>query len=193
MPVYQHITHRKILCKTDQSIVNGSITVRMVAAQYIANSSRALFIRLVRCNTIFIHGIQNTTMNWFQAVTNIRQGTLHNDGHGISHKGFLYLIFQIHIDNSFVLFILYFIHKGNVLLWGAAPPLLHWLTVAAVIRIENDSDAVSKIQNVHGTLRQFFMGYLMPEKTVPERIAASTSANMPGSTLRSGIISSPSF
>ena len=61
--VNEHIAHGKILRKTHQRVINRSIAVRMVAAQYGTDGIRALSVSLFRPQSVFIHGVENTTVD----------------------------------------------------------------------------------------------------------------------------------
>jgi len=71
--VDEHIAHGEILRQTDQSVVNGSVAVRMIAAQHVADAGRRLFERLVARQAIFVHGVQDAAMDGFQAVAHVGQ------------------------------------------------------------------------------------------------------------------------
>ena len=61
--VNEHIAHGKILRKTHQRVINRSIAVRMVAAQYGTDGIRALSVSLFRPQSVFIHGVENTAVD----------------------------------------------------------------------------------------------------------------------------------
>ena len=55
--VHKHIAHRKVLCQTYQCIINRSITMRMISAQYRTNCISTFTVSPVRIQIIFKHGI----------------------------------------------------------------------------------------------------------------------------------------
>ena len=61
--VDEHIAHGEVLRQTDQSVVNGSVAVRMIAAQHVADAGRRLFEGLVARQTVFIHGVQDAAVH----------------------------------------------------------------------------------------------------------------------------------
>ena len=99
MTVYQRIPQGKVLCQTHQGIIHGRITVRMIAAQHRADRIRALAVRLIGCELVLVHGIDDTAVNGLQTVTHIRQRTGDDNGHGIREEAVMHLVRHIDRDD----------------------------------------------------------------------------------------------
>ena len=83
MTVYQCLSQVPVLGHVNQGTVNRTVAVRMVFSHCITDNTRTLTIRFVRCVIHFIHGVENTSLHRFETITYIRQGSCHNDGHGV--------------------------------------------------------------------------------------------------------------
>ena len=121
--VDQRIAHGKVLCQSDQSIIDRCITMGMVTAQYVADCSRTFPVRLVSCQTVLIHCIQNTAMDRFQSVAYIRQGTSDDNRHCIFYIAgghfmdqFRFYDHLVRKTDLFRLIIFIFCHLCSVLL-----------------------------------------------------------------------------
>ena len=98
--VHQHVAHGKILGKADHGVVDRYVPMRMVTPQHGAHRIGALAVRFFRPQGIFIHGIEDTPVHRLQAVPYIRQGPLHDDGHGVIQKGFSHLLRDVHMYDA---------------------------------------------------------------------------------------------
>ena len=63
LAVYQDIPHGKGLRQTYQRVINRCVTMGVIATQYRAYRVGTLMVRLVRCQSLFKHGVKNTAVN----------------------------------------------------------------------------------------------------------------------------------
>ena len=94
MTVHQHIAHGEILGQTHQSIVYGSVTVRVIAAQHVTHAGGGLLERLVGCQVILVHGVEDAAMYGLKTVAHIGQSTSHDDTHGVLNVRLFHLRYQ---------------------------------------------------------------------------------------------------
>ena len=73
----------------------------MVFTDDVTDHTGRFFIRLVPVVTQFAHGEQYAPVYGLKPVTHIRQGTPHDDTHGVVQIGLLELIFNIYRENLF--------------------------------------------------------------------------------------------
>ena len=116
--VHQHVAHGEILGQADQCVVNRGVAVGMVPAQHVAHTGGGLFERLVTCQVVLIHGVEDPAVHRLQAVPHIRQGAAHDDAHGVLNIGVLHLRHQgrlhdmlIRIPNFFGIVLRFFTHS----------------------------------------------------------------------------------
>ncbi|CDE30354.1 val start codon [Ruminococcus sp. CAG:403] len=57
LSVHQHVPHGEGLRQTNQRIVYGSVTMRVIASEHGTDSIRTLVVCFIRCQALFIHGI----------------------------------------------------------------------------------------------------------------------------------------
>ena len=100
--VYQQVAHGKILGKSDHGIVNGSVAMGVVLTQHVTHAGGALLKGLVGGQAAFVHGVQNPAVYGFQTVPHVRQGSAHNDAHGVLNIGPLHLLHQMGFGNHLV-------------------------------------------------------------------------------------------
>ena len=93
--VHQRIAHRKVLRQTHQRVINRHVAVRMIPAQHVADRGGALAVRLIRCEAVFVHRVQNAAMHRFQTVPHVRQRTADDDGHRIIQKCGAHFFFDV--------------------------------------------------------------------------------------------------
>ena len=72
MPVHKRIAGGKILRHTNGGIINGRITVGVIFTQNVPDDTGRFLIRFIRKHTRFIHGVQNTAVDRFQPVSDVR-------------------------------------------------------------------------------------------------------------------------
>ena len=57
VPVDEHHAHGKILCQTHERVVHGSVSVRVIFTEAVADDTRALAMGLVRPKRQFVHRV----------------------------------------------------------------------------------------------------------------------------------------
>ena len=95
MPVGKHITHREILRKTNDGIIDGSISMGVVLTQDLTDDARRFFIRLGRSHARLEHGVEYSTMHGLKSVSNVGDGARHYDAHCIIDIRELHLAFEM--------------------------------------------------------------------------------------------------
>ena len=88
----------------------------MVPAQHSSHGVRTFAVRLVGGQVVLVHGIQDAAMHGLQPVPHIRQGTGHDDRHGVIQKAFAHFLFQHHVDD-FVFAGGLFVHNETMPFW----------------------------------------------------------------------------
>ena len=81
---------------TNDGVVNRRITVRVVLTNHVTNDTSGLFIRLIPVVVQFVHGEQDTTVDGFQAISDVGQRASDNNAHRIIHVGLLELVLDIY-------------------------------------------------------------------------------------------------
>ena len=71
LAIHQHVTHCKRLRHTNDGVVNGRITVRMIFTNYITHHAGGFFVCLVPVITQFTHGKKHTPVYRFQTIPDI--------------------------------------------------------------------------------------------------------------------------
>ena len=99
MTVNERIAKGEILSESDESIIDRSITVRMIPAEHCTDSIGTFSVRLVRGQAVFVEGVDDSSVNGFQAVTDIRERTGDNNGHRISQERIMHFVSNIHRDH----------------------------------------------------------------------------------------------
>ena len=107
--VNKHISHGKILCKTNHCVINRGVTVRVIRTKHLTYRIGTLVVRLWRIKTDLIHCIEYSSVNRFQTVSDIGQRTGNNNAHGVVQKAFSHFILQIDINNSRILVLILFV------------------------------------------------------------------------------------
>ena len=67
----------------------------MVLTKNVTDAGGGLLKGLVAGQTALVHGVQDPAVDRLQAVTNVGQGTAHDDGHGVFNVGTLHFVHQI--------------------------------------------------------------------------------------------------
>ena len=62
----------------------------VVAAQHVTHAGGGFLKGPVRGEVILIHGVEDAAVDRLETVTNIRQGTAHDDAHGVLDVGFFH-------------------------------------------------------------------------------------------------------
>ena len=95
--VDKNVSHRERLCKTNHSVVNGSVAVGVIAAEHRADRVRALTVFAVRGKILFVHRVQYASVDGLQAVPYIGERTLHYDRHRIVEERFAHFFVKVNI------------------------------------------------------------------------------------------------
>ena len=93
--VHQHIAHGKVLGKTDHGVVNRAVAMGMVLTKHVTDAGGGLLKGLVGCQTAFIHSIKDAAVDGLQTVTDVRQGTTHDNAHAVLNVCLLHLHHKI--------------------------------------------------------------------------------------------------
>jgi len=81
--VDEHVAHREILGHADHGVVDGGVTMGVETAEDVTDGGGALAVGFVRGEALGEHRVEDAAMDGFQAVTDIRQGTVGNNTHRI--------------------------------------------------------------------------------------------------------------
>ena len=71
LTIDQHVAQGEILGHTHDSVVHGSIPVRVVFTDDVADDTGRLFIRTIPVVTQLVHGKKHTSVHGLQAITNV--------------------------------------------------------------------------------------------------------------------------
>src|SRR5699024_4713972 len=91
LPQCQWIAHDPVLDQADQGVVDGRVTVGVVVPHHFADNAGRFVKGPFRAVTTVEHRVDDAAVDWFEAVTNIGQGTYHDHGHRVVEVGPLQL------------------------------------------------------------------------------------------------------
>ena len=74
--------------------------MRVIVLHHLPYGAGALTCRLVIGVTIFVHGIEHTTMDGLEAITNIGESTGDDDRHRVVDVSRLHLILDVDVYDS---------------------------------------------------------------------------------------------
>src|SRR3989338_7293864 len=83
LPLNKRIPQRKVLGQSHQGIIDRGISMRMILAKNCSNHSRAFLKRFVMCHPHFAHSVEDSPMDWFEAVAHVRQRPSNDNRHRI--------------------------------------------------------------------------------------------------------------
>ena len=92
--IQQWMSAREGLNQPHQGVVNRLIAMGVVLTEDIPDNASALPVRPVWGQPQFLHGIENPSLNRFQAIAGIGQGPAHDHTHGVFEVGALHLLMQ---------------------------------------------------------------------------------------------------
>ena len=95
LTIYQHVTQGEWLRHTNNGVVNGGITMRVVFTDYVTNDTGRFFIGFIPVVAQYVHGVKYATVNRLQAISDVRQRTANNDRHRIIQIGALQLFLNV--------------------------------------------------------------------------------------------------
>ena len=87
LTVHQRITVREWLRHQYHGLITGAVTMRVILTQHVTHGTGRLFVLGRVFQAEFAHGVHDTSLNRLQAVTDVRQGTIENDVHGVIQVG----------------------------------------------------------------------------------------------------------
>ncbi|CAI8165889.1 MAG: Uncharacterised protein [Prochlorococcus marinus str. MIT 9215] len=102
MPINQGHLHREVLSHPHQGVVDGCISMRVVLTENLANNPSTLPIRPITGQAQLIHRVEDATVNRFESIASIRQGTPDNHAHRVLQIGARHLVTQVSLDNPIV-------------------------------------------------------------------------------------------
>ena len=83
LAVDQHQPHRERLGHAHQRHIDRGVTVRVEAAEHVADDAGAFRIGPVRRHLQVVHRIQDAAVHGLQPVARVRQGAAHDHAHGV--------------------------------------------------------------------------------------------------------------
>ena len=86
MSVNKYFSHVPVLGHIDKGTIDGRIAMRMIFSHGITDNTRTLTVWLVRSIVHLVHGIENSSLYRFQTISDIRQGSGHDDRHRVFQK-----------------------------------------------------------------------------------------------------------
>ncbi|KPB79626.1 Uncharacterized protein AC506_0820 [Pseudomonas syringae pv. maculicola str. M6] len=87
LPVYQRVAIAERLSHQHHGFVAGRIAVRMELAENITDGTRRLLVLGVGPQAQLAHRVDDAPLYRFQAVADVRQGTVHDHVHGVVEVG----------------------------------------------------------------------------------------------------------
>ena len=98
----QHIAHGEVLSQSHHRVVNRGIAVRMISAQHVADACSRLFERFVAGETVFVHSVQNSSVNRFQSVAHVGERSSDDNRHCILYIAFFHFPDQFAFRNRLI-------------------------------------------------------------------------------------------
>ena len=148
MPIYQQISGREILCHAHHTIINCRIAMGVIFTQHISYNTCAFFMRFIRCNSLFGHGVDDSSMHRLQSISHIRQSTVNNNRHCIGNERFFHLSAQIQRNNSIMIHFVFHVFFSHQISRLSLSTILEFSSIKArrgstssPIRISNSSSA----------------------------------------------------
>ena len=114
LTIQQRQRHREILSHPHKRVIDRAIAMRVVFTHHIPHRAGGFSVRLVVGISSLVHGIKNASMNRFQTVTQVRNGTAHDHAHGIIEIGCAHLVFDGHgrsIMNHIFVSVFFFVFR----------------------------------------------------------------------------------
>ena len=90
----QRIPEREILYHPHEGIVDRTVAVRVILAQYIAHHGSALLERPPGREPQLVHGVENAPVHRLESVAHVRQRPGHDDAHRVVDERLLHLFFD---------------------------------------------------------------------------------------------------
>ena len=99
VPVDQREAHGPGLGGADEGVVDGGVTVRVELTHDLTDDTGRFHMGAIRADPHVTHGEEDATLNGFEAVTGIGQGTRVDDGVGVLEEAVLHLAGDIDVDD----------------------------------------------------------------------------------------------
>ena len=95
LAVNERIAQREILRHTDEGVIDGRVSVRVIFANHVAHDTGRFLIGTIPFVPKVVHGVQDASVDRLQSVTDIGQGATNNHTHGVVHIGLPHLLLDI--------------------------------------------------------------------------------------------------
>ena len=92
LALHQLVAHRPRLGQTHQGVIDGRVAVRMVFAHDVTNDTGALVPAAIGTVPTVVHGVDDATVHWFEAVSHVGEGSPDDDTHRVVEVGVLDLV-----------------------------------------------------------------------------------------------------
>ena len=94
LPVHEQVAHREVLCEARHRLVHGGVAVGVILSHDFTHDRRALAVRGVRAQAHLVHREEDAALNRLQAVADVWQRALDDDGHRVVEIRRTHLIFD---------------------------------------------------------------------------------------------------
>ena len=101
LTVYQQVAQGEWLSHSNDGVVNGRITMRVILTDNVTDHTGRFLVRLVPVVTQFAHRKQHTPVHGLQAIARIRQCPPDNYAHCVVEVGLFQLVFDIDREDFF--------------------------------------------------------------------------------------------
>ncbi len=95
----QHDRLREILAEADQCVVDGGVAVRVELAHDVADDVGALAVRVLRDQPHAVHRVENATLDWLEAVSDVGDRSGGDDRQGVGEERLTELVGNGDIDH----------------------------------------------------------------------------------------------
>ena len=99
LAIHQHVAHGEVLGHAGHALVDGRVAVGVVLPQHLAHDARALAVGLVGVEAHVVHGVEDATLDWLEAIAHVREGPGHDDAHGVVQVRLLHLPIDVHLSD----------------------------------------------------------------------------------------------
>jgi hypothetical protein len=98
LAVDQQVAHRERLRHAHDRVVHGSVAVRMVFTDHVADDACRLLVRAIPLVAKLAHRVQHSAVDGLEPVTDVGQGAAHDHAHRVIEIGLLHLVFEIDVQ-----------------------------------------------------------------------------------------------
>ena len=110
LSVDKGVAHVPVLRHSYQCTVYGAVAVGMVLTEHLTHHTGALLIGFVTGIADTFHTIEYTAVNRFESVAHIREGTGHDDRHGVVDIRLFHFLLDVDLDDSILVECLIIVH-----------------------------------------------------------------------------------